>query len=129
MANSFLEANLFIICGSMPTLRKFFKHFAPTMMGGDSSNPSNRRASAYALGRSGSRAARKQRNQYEHFPEENEMRTFNSSDAKITPGDESDKERRSGVVSVNVAGGADVDADNRSDKAILQTKSFSVTYN
>ncbi|KXJ85327.1 hypothetical protein Micbo1qcDRAFT_107773, partial [Microdochium bolleyi] len=30
---SFVEANLFIICGSMPTLRKFFKHFAPKLIG------------------------------------------------------------------------------------------------
>lgn len=43
---SFVEANLFIICGSMPTLRKFFKHFAPKLIGsygyGTSSHPQGR---------------------------------------------------------------------------------------
>lgn len=29
---SITEANLFIVCGSMPTLRKFFKRFAPKWM-------------------------------------------------------------------------------------------------
>jgi hypothetical protein len=30
---SIAEANLFIVCGSMPTLRKFFKRIAPKWMG------------------------------------------------------------------------------------------------
>ncbi|KAL0940477.1 uncharacterized protein CTRU02_203240 [Colletotrichum truncatum] len=30
---TFLEGNLFVICGSMPTIRKFFEHFAPKLMG------------------------------------------------------------------------------------------------
>ncbi|KAF5974716.1 monocarboxylate transporter 8 [Fusarium coicis] len=43
---SFVEVNLFIICGCMPTFRKFFKHFAPKWMGsssdsGSSEPPSN----------------------------------------------------------------------------------------
>jgi hypothetical protein len=38
---SFVEINLFVICGSMPTLRKFLKRFAPKLMGSSikSSNP------------------------------------------------------------------------------------------
>ncbi|KAF5649375.1 monocarboxylate transporter 8 [Fusarium sp. NRRL 52700] len=43
---SFVEVNLFIICGCMPTFRKFFKRFAPKWMGsssdsGGSEPPSN----------------------------------------------------------------------------------------
>ncbi|KAF5562457.1 monocarboxylate transporter 2 [Fusarium phyllophilum] len=43
---SFVEVNLFIICGCMPTFRKFFKRFAPKWMGssndsGSSEPPSN----------------------------------------------------------------------------------------
>jgi hypothetical protein len=34
---SITEANLFIVCGSMPTLRKFFKRHAPKWMGFSSS--------------------------------------------------------------------------------------------
>ncbi|KAF5552880.1 monocarboxylate transporter 8 [Fusarium mexicanum] len=37
---SFVEVNLFIICGCMPTFRKFFKRFAPKWMG-SSSDPGN----------------------------------------------------------------------------------------
>ncbi|KAF5258817.1 hypothetical protein FOXYS1_10584 [Fusarium oxysporum] len=33
---SFVEVNLFIICGCMPTFRKFFKRFAPKWMGSSS---------------------------------------------------------------------------------------------
>ncbi|KAI7910521.1 hypothetical protein M9X92_011055 [Pyricularia oryzae] len=33
---SILEANLFIICGSMPTLNRFAKHLMPAFMGGSS---------------------------------------------------------------------------------------------
>jgi hypothetical protein len=41
-----VEVNLFIICGCMPTFRKFFKRFAPKWMGcssdsGSSEPPSN----------------------------------------------------------------------------------------
>jgi hypothetical protein len=136
---SFLEANLFIICGSMPTLRKFFKHFAPTFMGGSSSNPSYGPArygagpsKSYGLG-SASRGTRKQRKQYEHFPEENELRTYPTPDDSKNS-NSLDRERGdgggggNGIVTVDVAGGLDPEADNRSDKAILQTKSFTVTY-
>ncbi|ELQ37649.1 hypothetical protein OOU_Y34scaffold00588g7 [Pyricularia oryzae Y34] len=35
---SILEANLFIICGSMPTLNRFAKHFLPALMGSSSNN-------------------------------------------------------------------------------------------
>ena len=39
---SFVEVNLFIICGSMPTFRKFLHQFASRLMGstGTSSDPS-----------------------------------------------------------------------------------------
>ncbi|GKT54040.1 integral membrane protein [Colletotrichum tofieldiae] len=119
----FIEANLFVICGSMPTLRKFFKHFAPKIMG-SSTNPSsyvhnNYRISAYANQRSNAMKSR-QRKQYEQFPEENEMHTFNS-DRK--------REEDSGFMSVVVATGGRDSADDMSDKAILQTKTVTVQRN
>ncbi|OHW96969.1 integral membrane protein [Colletotrichum incanum] len=36
----FVEGNLFVICGSMPTVRKFFEHFAPKLIGSSTSLPS-----------------------------------------------------------------------------------------
>ncbi|KAI1032475.1 hypothetical protein LB503_012687 [Fusarium chuoi] len=38
---SFVEVNLFIICGCMPTFRKFFKRFAPKWMGSSSDSGSS----------------------------------------------------------------------------------------
>ncbi|KZL86818.1 integral membrane protein [Colletotrichum incanum] len=120
---TFIEANLFVICGSMPTLRKFFKHFAPKIMG-SSTNPSsyvhnNYRISAYANQRSNAMKSR-QRKQYEQFPEENEMHTFNS-DRK--------REEDPGFTSVVVATGGRDSADDMSDKAILQTKTVTIQRN
>ncbi|TPX14011.1 uncharacterized protein E0L32_000405 [Thyridium curvatum] len=129
---SFLEANLFIICGSFPTLRKFFKHFAPKLMG--SSNLSYGRShsygpSAYANAQSGVGRQRKDRSQYEQFPDENEMRTFTSKTR------EGDKERGVTMATVDAGSMVDQDTDGHSDKAILhgdkaimQTTSFTVRY-
>ncbi|KAK8064330.1 hypothetical protein PG994_006968 [Apiospora phragmitis] len=36
-ASAIIEANLIIICGSTPTLRRFFRHVAPTLIGDSSS--------------------------------------------------------------------------------------------
>ncbi|GKT46847.1 uncharacterized protein ColSpa_07028 [Colletotrichum spaethianum] len=120
---TFIEANLFVICGSMPTLRKFFKHFAPRIMG-SSTNPSsygynnNHHASAYANQRSNTIKSR-HRKQYEQFPEDNEMRTFNSNRRR---------ERDPAFTSVIVAVGGRDSADDMSDKAILQTKTVTIQH-
>lgn len=129
-ARRFLEANLFIICGSMPTLRKFFKHFAPRVFGGgSSSNPSYPSyGPAYAMGRSGvaESRARKQRKHYEQFPEANEMATFNSGS-----GSQENITKEAAATSVTVDANTTeerAETDAHSDKAILQTKSFTVRY-
>ncbi|KAF9876583.1 integral membrane protein (Pth11) [Colletotrichum karsti] len=119
---TFIEGNLFVICGSMPTLRKFFKHFAPKLMG-SSSNPSSYGAayhvSAYANQQSNIAKSR-HRAHYEQFSDENEMHTFHS-DRKRT-----EEDMESGFTSVVVAGGGRESADDMSDKAILQTKTVTV---
>lgn len=122
----FAEANLFIICGSMPTLRKFFKHFAPKLMN-SSRNGSTPGTTSHTYGarshHQGSttlRSARKSQHPYLHFPEEeegsddHEMRNFSSSPGEPT-------------TTVGVASG-DPQRDDHSEKAILQTKSFTVQY-
>ncbi|CRK11483.1 hypothetical protein BN1723_001815 [Verticillium longisporum] len=47
---SFVEVNLFIICGSMPTFRKFLKRFAPKLMGSSYGTSRPSRSAKYADG-------------------------------------------------------------------------------
>ncbi|KAJ3941533.1 uncharacterized protein N0V96_008245 [Colletotrichum fioriniae] len=118
---TFVEANLFVICGSMPTLRKFFKHFAPKLMG-SSTNPSSYAVGGYRMSyahqRSTNAMKSRQRKQYEQFPDENEMHTFHSDRKRAN-------EEDPGFSSVVVAGGRE-SADDMSDKAILQTKTVTI---
>ncbi|KAK8044185.1 Satratoxin biosynthesis SC1 cluster protein 4 [Apiospora rasikravindrae] len=80
-----IEANLLVICGNMTTLRRFFRHVAPKVIGYSSEGSKGRtgKGSAYMPGyASGSRSARRQtfrpRDPYERFEGENELRTFTS---------------------------------------------------
>lgn len=124
--NSFLEANLFIICGSMPTIRKFFKHFAPRLMGVSTSAPSygtpgygGAYASKQTAGMTAARS-RKLRSQYENFDDDdngNEMEVFDPRDNK-----------RANNAVINIDGGGEPQPDNGSEKAILQTTTFAVRY-
>ncbi|CAM1503371.1 Fc.00g081470.m01.CDS01 [Cosmosporella sp. VM-42] len=75
---SFVEVNLFIICGSMPTFRKFLKRFAPRWMGSSgTSGPS--KSSGYDI--SQSKQQRQQRTGYAQF-DAVEMRNFSNRDGK-----------------------------------------------
>ncbi|KAK7943540.1 uncharacterized protein PG986_012653 [Apiospora aurea] len=79
-----IEANLLVICGNMTTLRRFFRHVAPKVIGYSSEGSKGRtgKGSAYMPGyASGSRSARRQtsrpRDPYERFEGgENELRSF-----------------------------------------------------
>jgi hypothetical protein len=123
---SLIEANLFIICGSLPTLRKFFKHFAPRLMGGTSGNSTSAK---YAAGyvQSGDRrletgpgASRKMRRQYENF-DDHELGVFETRGR-----DSGDKAGVANETIIDV--NSDKLNDSSSDKAILQTKTFDVRY-
>ncbi len=132
---SFIESNLFVICGSMPTIRKFFKHFAPRLMGASSSDKSyaNRYGpSGYAGGGFDSKnvtiggvatgpRSRKLRSQYENFDDDNEMEIFESASK-----DSDNGKNQSSTVTVDGSGAAQ--PDNGSEKAILQTTTFTVQY-
>ncbi|KPM40576.1 hypothetical protein AK830_g6011 [Neonectria ditissima] len=112
----FIEANLFVICGSTPTLRKFFKHLMPRLMG---SSKDSRYAETYGQQHSGTLSrVRKQRSHYAQFPEDDatEMQRF------------SDEAKADGNVTVHVSGNADPHRDDHSERAILRTQSFTVQY-
>ncbi|KAK2729106.1 hypothetical protein CKAH01_10545 [Colletotrichum kahawae] len=117
---TFIEGNLFVICGSMPTLRKFFKHFAPKLMG-TSVNPSSYGGvyhASYANQQSHNTKSRA-RSQYQQFSDQNEMHTFHSDHKRGMDDD-------SAFTSVVVATGGRDSADDMSQKAILQTKTVTI---
>jgi hypothetical protein len=113
----------------MPTIRKFFKHFAPKLMG-SSGNSTSAKYGAHGYGyaggdrrlEAGTGASRKMRRQYENF-DDHEMGVFE------TQGRDSDGDGKGPMTSETVVGtGGDKVNDNSSDKAILQTKTFNVQY-
>ncbi|CRK34843.1 hypothetical protein BN1708_019630 [Verticillium longisporum] len=109
----------------MPTLRKFFKHFTPKLMGASSTNMSGPNyASGYAnkeMNTAPNAFSRKVRSQYDRY-EDNEMQVFRSTDR------DEDNKSPNNVHQISVDGGGDVQPDNNSEKAILQTKTFTVRY-
>jgi hypothetical protein len=103
----------------MPTLRKFFKHFAPRIMG---SSVTNSYGHSYGHGQSTTAMSRsrKPRRQYSQFhDEENELDTFRGDSP---PG------RNKDVATTSVTAEGAAEGDAHSEKAILQTKSFTVQY-
>ncbi|KAH7129265.1 hypothetical protein EDB81DRAFT_907337, partial [Dactylonectria macrodidyma] len=116
---TFIEANLFVICGSMPTLRKFFKHLMPRIMGSSGASKYSESYGAKQHSNTLSRV-RKQRSAYAQFPEDDgtEMQRFSD--------DENKEPAR--TVHVSGSGDGDVQRDDHSDRAILRTQSFTVQY-
>lgn len=114
----------------MPTLRKFFKHFAPKMMGNSTGGSTGAKYGPSKYGysggdrrlESGPGTSRKMRRQYENF-DDNEMAVFH------TRGRDSGDNKMPIACETNIDAGSDkLAADNSSDKAILQTKTFDVRY-
>ncbi|KAK2041822.1 integral membrane protein [Colletotrichum somersetense] len=123
---TFVEANLFVICGSMPTLRKFFKHFAPKVMGtltSPSSYELNKyNVSAYTNHRASTRVSTMKtyhRKNYEQFTDESEMPKFKVVSTKGEDG------KFTSVIVVNSHGES---SENLGENAtwILQTKTVTV---
>ncbi|KAF7563381.1 hypothetical protein G7046_g711 [Stylonectria norvegica] len=115
--NSFVEANLFVICGSMPTLRKFFKHFVPRLVG--SSGGSGGYNTSYGQQQSGTLSrVRKPRSQYAPFPEDDglELERFST------------EVKESNVAAVDTSGAGSEQRDDHSERAILRTQTFTVQY-
>ncbi|KAM5349464.1 hypothetical protein ACJ41O_005969 [Fusarium nematophilum] len=119
---TFIEANLFVICGSMPTLRKFFKHFLPRLMGSTGGSRYGASSSYGQQHHSGTLSrVRKPRSQYAQFRDDNatELERFSSDN------------KNGGTV---VVGGVPSNGsnerlrDDHSERAILQTQTFTVQY-
>ena len=110
----------------MPTLRKFFKQVAPRIMGSSTSR-SRSYANSYAANRSGHAGvlsrSRKHRSEYDPFDCDNEMQVFDSPPRREKGGSPDQ-----GTTSVTVDAHSTAE-DNHSERAILQTKSFTVQYN
>lgn len=110
----------------MPTLRKFFKHVAPKLMGvssADQSTPSkygrsNNDGLETVGGSSG--VSRKVRRQYETF-DDHELEMFDEA----ARGD--DKKLNLNEITID-SGRERSHQDNSSDKAILQTTTFDIKY-
>lgn len=107
----------------MPTLRKFFKHLMPRLMGSYGSNSYGNTYGAQQSGggiSAGLSRGRKQRSQYSQFPEddETELRQLSAEDIK-----------NGGVVAVHAASNSpDGQRDDHSERAILRKQSFTVQY-
>ncbi|KXJ85851.1 hypothetical protein Micbo1qcDRAFT_237247 [Microdochium bolleyi] len=130
---SFVEANLFIICGSMPTLRKFFKHFAPKLVGSygyGTSAPYGHSGGGGAYSRKshgyGKKSQLSRPGEYNRF---GGGRDKQDTDDDVELGVMGDKSRRvtADIVAVQ-PGRKDAGADDGSDKAILTTRTVVVEY-
>ncbi|KAK2012360.1 integral membrane protein [Colletotrichum eremochloae] len=128
---TFIEGNLFVICGSMPTLRKFFKHFAPKVMGTMSNSSeyalNKYNISAYSNQRASTMKSRhsrqsRLRKDYEQFSDDStEMPTL-----KLVP----KKGENGRFTSVVITSGEEESKENLGEKAtwILQTKTITVQH-
>ncbi|KAK1598885.1 uncharacterized protein LY79DRAFT_686861 [Colletotrichum navitas] len=121
---TFIEANLFVICGSMPTLRKFFQHFAPKVVGTLSSPSSyalnKYNVSACTTNQRASTMKTRQKKEYEQFTDDSEMPSFKM----VTKRGEDGR-----FTSVVVATGGE-SSENLGENAtwILQTKTVTVEH-
>lgn len=144
---SIVEANLFIMCAALPTLRKFLKHFAPKLIGesyGGSSKatgPANGtggiNSGLRTIGGTGGNATRTKRSQYSQFDDGEGSDTAGGFILQPYPEGSSTS---AAVASESTSRWQDSDdgvwPDNDSEKAIVknesgiivQTKSVTVEY-
>ncbi|ENH67771.1 hypothetical protein FOC1_g10001242 [Fusarium oxysporum f. sp. cubense race 1] len=113
---TFIEGNLFVICGSTPTLRQFFKLFMPQLMG--SSNRTHG-VPSYGLQQNNGRPSRvaQTHNQYNQFSEGLDV------ELEQLPGDPKNGDR----VAVR-DDESNEQRDDGSERSILQTRTFTVEY-
>ena len=104
-----MEGNLFVICGSMPTIRRFARHVLPGVFA-PSTAPSTVGPGNVNNTISQNSSRPKRRQQYELFTEDNEMHEFEPRDVEAA------KDNVSSETAVAWEG----DVDSNSQKAILE---------
>lgn len=139
--NSLVESNLLVICGSIPTLRRFLNHVAPKIMGssqrGSKSDPNAPRTKTHT-------SAPKRRNQYytrfgsDREEEELEFQILSQMGAKkhnSSDGGSNTVVRGVGTTTIEASVPSNSNWDDRprgedddSEKAIMQTKTVTIKY-
>ncbi|KAL0938517.1 uncharacterized protein CTRU02_205127 [Colletotrichum truncatum] len=124
-----IEANLFIMCAAFPTLRKFFRHIAPKVIGESTYGKESKRGGTGSVPISrltiGTNATRN-RNEYSQFDRDNSGETFVMS--RVGPS------KLSETSASSCENDATWNGDDSSEKAIIrsntivQTKTVTVEY-
>lgn len=135
--NSCVEANLLIMCGSLPTLRLFFRTVAPNLLSSSGGNSktgtgglggvsgSRNTRGLHTIGSSGSRINPK-RNHYGRFDdEEYHMETMVTGG----PRKKDSEGRKGGIGNDGISSSSrEFGEDGTSETGIIQTKTMQVTY-
>lgn len=116
---SFVEANLLIMCCCLSTLRRFFKHFAPRLIGESSTGNSKSRSRGFSNNNAqhtfGSGGAKKALDSFMHTNNDNGGIPLSSFDNMDKGGHNTTKVK-------------DLGRDSDSEEAILFERSVQVTY-
>ncbi|KFY08814.1 hypothetical protein V492_05892 [Pseudogymnoascus sp. VKM F-4246] len=122
---TFAEGNLFVICGSVPTMRRFFFHFFPNMFHSKAaryedwtdSQQSSNNSHSWPWRRNRGEQSQNGQSQHERSPEAINLHSFSGS---------SERRNMARPLSSSAVVTSSGDVDDHSERAILQTMSYTV---
>jgi hypothetical protein len=117
---SFIESNLLVICCCLPTLRRFFRHVAPRIIGEHSHDPSRRENYSRGFRTWGSMSSRPQR-QFDTL-----MNTVDHNNTQDIPLAIKGHRKRLTQCNLN-CNVKDIKADSDSEEAILYGRTLQTT--